>query len=603
MNASSNSVHQNLSNTTANTTALADLVDKACWACHGNGSQPPPGRHPANYRTPLECVDCHTNTTGGYNATTGRGNYSAPIISEHLNGTGVVSSANISINTTAQCEECHTNSAPNNDTENGTTMNNSAKSNASHYGTTDDLTPGGNATTDCTTCHKNATIALQWGLRQTAYVNYTIRHGEDNATFCGKCHNSTNADNLHAEKLYLPWYVHYEYDWEDDDESDGPPYFEQESCFPCHNEIKTDTYPSRICEDCHLNGSIGPYNDSDPNAEFSLRSDWNESVPYVYEHIFKNASYMNATGDIVNMTGVGVNTGDVSELIEVPPLPPDPALRNSTCLAWSNDTQIGACHGVPSSNTSDGYYAFSNKSAGITDPDFNLTNETYYPYTLNAPVDWLPDTRNCTYCHLGNASVRWQWGDISYNVEHHYVTKNLTECYECHVVGGQRPYNFHAKEMHSGTGPCRFCHTDKLIMSKYPSRRYAFVNETVYNQSVHGNQSVMDCENCHTVTSNATVNHTGSNYYPPQSGLKWCEDCHVVNQSASDPMSHNITSKPQNYNVTYQGVVMSVLNVTDCTACHNATMYNTAAATFNKTSGKDCRFCHTFPEREPESPY
>jgi nitrate/TMAO reductase-like tetraheme cytochrome c subunit len=132
---------------------------------------------------------------------------------------------------------------------------------------------------------------------------------------------------------------------------------------------------------------------------------------------------------------------------------------------------------------------------------------------------------------------------------------------------------------------------------------YAFVNETEYNQSVHGNQSVIGCTDCHTNTSSGTLNHTGSNYYPPQSGLKWCEDCHVVNQTATDPMSHNITSKPQNYNVTYQGQEMSVLNVTDCTACHDATMYNKASATFNKTSGKDCRFCHTFPEREPESPY
>lgn len=43
----------------------------------------------------------------------------------------------------------------------------------------------------------------------------------------------------------------------------------------------------------------------------------------------------------------------------------------------------------------------------------------------------------------------------------------------------------------------------------------------------------------------------------------------------------------------------SVMEVTDCTTCHNATMYDAAVQSYNKTSGKDCRFCHAFPDLLP----
>jgi hypothetical protein len=274
MNLSSSSIHNNMSrkNTNPNTTILTQEVDKACWACHGDGTQPQ--GHPSNYKNPWNCSDCHTNKTGGYNSTTGLGNYSAPLVLQHLNATdGSYYDAltfNITINTTVQCEYCHNNSvAATGDTE-FSSLGHTERSNISHYGTNESLDPGGNATTDCTTCHMNSTIALQWGLQNksiTSIINYTIRHGEDNATFCGKCHNSTSADNLHAEKLFKPFYVHQRYDWEDDDDNEdkngGGQAFKQESCYACHNETQvTDLYPSKNCEDCHLNNSVGPYNRS-----------------------------------------------------------------------------------------------------------------------------------------------------------------------------------------------------------------------------------------------------------------------------------------------------------------------------------------------------
>jgi hypothetical protein len=174
-------------------------------------------------------------------------------------------------------------------------------------------------------------------------------------------------------------------------------------------------------------------------------------------------------------------------------------------------------------------------------------------------------------------------------------------CKECHgyLISGNNMTEF----MHNvaiGKGECTDCHFSWPIMSSTPKK---WINETMYDESVHGSPTGVNCTNCHTNTTDHELDYVDPARAPPQYGWKWCEDCHVVNQSTTDPESHNMTSKPQNYNVTFQGQTMSVLNVTDCTACHDATMYDTARATFNKTSGKDCRFCHTFPDREPESYY
>ena len=44
-------------NSGAPTSGLTYDVNKACWACHGNGRDP--GRHPADYLYPRQCEDCH----------------------------------------------------------------------------------------------------------------------------------------------------------------------------------------------------------------------------------------------------------------------------------------------------------------------------------------------------------------------------------------------------------------------------------------------------------------------------------------------------------------------------------------------------------------
>ena len=49
--------HAGLNENASNDTVLADPIDKACWACHGIGTEP--DVHPD--KKPKECVDCHVN--------------------------------------------------------------------------------------------------------------------------------------------------------------------------------------------------------------------------------------------------------------------------------------------------------------------------------------------------------------------------------------------------------------------------------------------------------------------------------------------------------------------------------------------------------------
>jgi hypothetical protein len=152
---------------------------------------------------------------------------------------------------------------------------------------------------------------------------------------------------------------------DDADESAGGVAWNVEACIACHNSSISDKYPRRNCEDCHLTTSAGPYAD---NAHLVFRSDWRESMPIVYEHIFSNISYTNSTGNIVYANDtVEVNSGNVSSLVGTYEDPPDTEpITNSTCLGWNNGSMTGVCHGVSWQNTSDGYYAFSNKS-GVVD--------------------------------------------------------------------------------------------------------------------------------------------------------------------------------------------------------------------------------------------
>ncbi|HEY9245261.1 MAG TPA: hypothetical protein VIO11_00290, partial [Candidatus Methanoperedens sp.] len=94
--------------------------------------------------------------------------------------------------------------------------------------------------------------------------------------------------------------------------------------------------------------------------------------------------------------------------------------------------------------------------------------------------------------------------------------------------------------------------------------------------------SSLTCSNCH------TKGHKNIG------ARKACEDCHAVQQDPkNDKDRHNITGSPSTY--IYNGT--GVVNITDCTTCHNASLYNNATATYGYGKTKDCDYCHTYPDK------
>ena len=185
-------------------------------------------------------------------------------------------------------------------------------------------------------------------------------------------------------------------------------------------------------------------------------------------------------------------------------------------------------------------------------------------------------TQGCVYCHL-NSTNAMQWGNApdpsSDPLRSHNETTNA-QCWECHVTGTS---TFHESAVETKCEACHFEY-DYMNITGYPEK---FVNGTKYNMSVHGrNWTLIYCKDCHTLPD-PTWEH----------GWKWCDDCHVVQD---DPINetgrHKITADPANYTIGN----VSVIQITDCTTCHDPTSYNNAVNTFNGTD-KDCRYCHSNP--------
>jgi hypothetical protein len=124
-------------------------------------------------------------------------------------------------------------------------------------------------------------------------------------------------------------------------------------------------------------------------------------------------------------------------------------------------------------------------------------------------------------------------------------------------------------------------------MDDYLDKPNYYVNETMFNDSVHSLEKGIQCRDCHT-----------SAHPPPEYSWKWCECCHSYQ---SDPINetdrHNVTANPLSYSINVSGTLTAVLDITDCTICHNATQYNTSKETFNRAAGRDCRYCHTYPDQ------
>ncbi len=217
-----------------------------------------------------------------------------------------------------------------------------------------------------------------------------------------------------------------------------------------------------------------------------------------------------------------------------------------------------------------------------TDVDFNIIYDdfkiTITDYSGAHAWNSKPD---CTKCHSIDPAVERPG---PYPHAHDILNMdwgNNTQCLKCHNIYNQTAGRYHGHDA-SNSESCTGCHFDYQAMDDY-GKPSVYVNEEMYADSVHGTTPGENCAQCHT-----------KYHPPPEYAWKWCECCHSYqSEPVADTNRHNITDAPSNYMIG--GV--SVLEITDCTACHDATLYSNSKNTFNRSSGKDCRYCHTYPDQ------
>lgn len=149
-------VHKNLNRNATNSTVV-DSINKACWACHGDGNEPT--GHPQRYKNPRKCSnnDCHSLSQSPYNE---------PMVYSHfqnasLNG-NPNNGTNYNITTSIQCQICHINSLV-------ITDNYPQEALVSHYATKDNLIDS----FKCTYCHLVKNNSEVWGNATLIYKNTT----------------------------------------------------------------------------------------------------------------------------------------------------------------------------------------------------------------------------------------------------------------------------------------------------------------------------------------------------------------------------------------------------------------------------------------------
>ncbi|VVB86086.1 Cytochrome c7 c [uncultured archaeon] len=126
-------------------------------------------------------------------------------------------------------------------------------------------------------------------------------------------------------------------------------------------------------------------------------------------------------------------------------------------------------------------------------------------------------------------------------------------------------------------GTCTACHYSFEAFNK-TIRPDRYVNSTMFSASPHGS---LECQNCHT------------RGHKNVGARKACEDCHAIQQNQSERDRHDITSDPYNYKVNGT----SVVNITDCTICHDPTLYSNSVNTYGYNKTYDCNYCHTYPDK------
>ena len=568
------SSHNGTNSNNATLQGFAPIVG-ACWACHDSDGNVTSG-HPDRYKDPKTCTECHLGT-GTYNASA----YNALIVAEHYSNGSDIKAGNSTSNISS-CINCHENVSEmilyNNDTDYGSFTGDGIRlkgGNMSfyHYGKNrTDMRTGVSA--NCSYCHQNSSTAFAAAMTDPAYNksisnhsnyssnpnctssqchntgwmhNSTLAKPTVNSTFCLSCHGSNGAGGTNYTGAVTGIKERHN---------------NSLNCSECHLSTVKDVHPvkylqedatystlntsSVTCVTCHQTSSV--------DAALTLSP---PKIPATMRH-----SDNTSNGTIWNSTAYWT-----------------PASPLTSCTFCHNDTKHNATafgrpagwqgNNVVNSSLTSGAWCsschYKNYSSGAK--NYSDMTQVFTSANLSVP----PEITNGSYAiNIYNRS--------------NYYNHSLTDysdsvCRLCHGVNLSSTVTI-SELMHnvSIVNTCTVCHYSFEAMNN-TTRPDRYVDFSMYNTSLHRQLS---CADCH------TQGHRN------MGARKACEDCHAVQANPVDDKDrHNITATPSTYFVGGNNVV----GITDCTICHNGTLYNRSISTYGYWKPKDCDYCHTYPDK------
>ncbi len=469
-------VHAGLNRNANYTSFLSDEINKACWACHGNGSGKEPFEHPTPYlgnNTPLTCIGCHTYSQFG-----------AKQISSHYAGA--------EISTSATCWDCHSN----------TVANKTKKPQAtSHYSTRKDLLD----TSRCDVCHNNETNAPIWGkapqvMKHNSSNNCTLCHGGNKVTTfhdrgitiirnCEDCHvNKERADKFNIPAIR----THYPGAPED---SANTLKNNDYTCHRCHNTTNKTLHTSLVvreyqnetmgyCFQCH--STKGKFPNKPKNEIRELRHGrYGVGVKVISGCEECHAGEGVSKFHTPTLIGKGYFTGTAKYNVECTACheeheerkyQPYPGIKCTDChseygTAHFGNAQIGLvnesgacklCH----NKEADKFHNLTHIVANVTESAYGpcrLCHKDIEPlkgvynksvgiiqggYILNTSKNVSNESViTCTSCHNATGENRFHYdlyplGTVQNPGWQNWSAGNITKCKDCHTYyGGEMPFN------------------------------------------------------------------------------------------------------------------------------------------------------------------
>jgi predicted CxxxxCH...CXXCH cytochrome family protein len=207
------SIHANLNNNTDPGSGIPN-VTTACWACHGDGTDPG-NSHPSNYKNPYTCSDCHVQGGANY------GKYpNAKNVSEHYNNGADVNVSKLTGDVDSSCAYCHYGKSEmllsaseinDPDTVSWSIYSgyNGGNNSASHYGKKRFVSGDGLYTaggyTNCSYCHQNTATNFADAMENLNNINLYNHTNRTGGPYCtnSTCHGSGRIHDAILTKPYL----------------------------------------------------------------------------------------------------------------------------------------------------------------------------------------------------------------------------------------------------------------------------------------------------------------------------------------------------------------------------------------------------------------